>query len=263
MKKKLPGAAWILIAMILGIILGYMIYTSFPDKKSSAEIAGYVSIVSDVFLRLIKMLIGPLVFSTLVVGIAHMGDAKSVGRVFGKSLGWFVTASLISLIIGLIMANLLKPGENLGLPLPDIGSATNLATSKFTVKDFVSHMVPKSFAEAMANNEILQIVVFSMFFGVALASLGDKAKTLVAAIDELSHAMLKITGYVMKLAPLAVAAAMAATVAVNGLGILLKFAVFMGDFYIGLIILWGLQFAAGYTFLGKRVIKLMGLIREP
>ena len=193
MLKKVPQAAWILIAMVIGIILGYMIFTNFPDKKTAAEIAGYVSIMSDVFLRLIKMLIGPLVFSTLVVGIAHMGDAKSVGRVFGKALGWFVTASLVSLVLGLVMANLLQPGKDLGLPLPDIGASVNLATAKFTLKDFVSHLVPKSFAEAMANNEILQIVVFSMFFGVALASLGEKAKTLIAAIDA-SRSMARSSG---------------------------------------------------------------------
>ena len=234
-KKKFPPAVSILIGMVLGIIFGYMIFVQFPDKKSAAEVAGYVSLVSDIFLRLIKMLIGPLVFSTLVVGIAHMGSAASVGRVFARAIGWFITASLVSLVLGLILANMLQPGHNLGLPLPDIGASANLATSKFTVKDFVTHLVPKSFAEAMANNEILQIVVFSMFFGVALSSLGEKAKTLVAAIDELSHTMLVITGYVMKLAPLAVCAAMAATVAVNGLEILLKFAVFMGDFYLGLL----------------------------
>lgn len=261
-KKGLPPAAWIMIAMVIGIVIGYMIFINFPDKKVAAQIAGYISIMSDVFLRLIKMLIGPLVFSTLVVGIAHMGDAASVGRVFGKALGWFITASLVSLVLGLIMANLLEPGKNLGLPLPDIGASANLATSKFTLKDFVSHLVPKSFAEAMANNEILQIVVFSMFFGVALASLGDKARTLVNAIDELSHAMLKITGYVMKLAPLAVMAAMAATVAVNGLEILLKFAVFMGDFYLGLFVLWGILVLAGFLFLGPRIIKLLVLIKE-
>ncbi|KMQ80731.1 C4-dicarboxylate transport protein [Candidatus Burkholderia pumila] len=183
--------------------------------------------MSNIFLRLIKLLIGPLVFlfSTLVVGIAHMGDASSVGRVFTKAFAWFVTASLVSLLLGLLMSNVLRPGDNLGLLLPDIGASANLATSKFTVKDFVSHMVPRSFAEAMANNEILQIVVFSMFFGVALAALGEKGKILLAAIDQLSHVVLKITGYVMKLAPLAVfaaMAAMAATVAVNGLSILLK-----------------------------------------
>src|SRR5580693_2589813 len=122
MKRKFPPAMSILIAMVIGVVIGYMIFVQFPDKKSAAEIAGYISIMSDVFLRLIKMLIGPLVFSTLVVGIAHMGDAASVGRVFAKALGWFITASLISLILGLVLANLLQPGLNLGLPLPDAGA---------------------------------------------------------------------------------------------------------------------------------------------
>ena len=200
-KRKIPAAVTILLAMVLGIIVGYMVFIQYPDKKAASQIAGYISIFSDVFLRLIKMLIGPLVFSTLVVGIAHMGDAASVGRVFAKAIGWFITASLISLLLGLILANLMQPGHNLGLPLPDIGASANLATAKFTLKDFVSHLVPKSFAEAMANNEILQIVVFSMFFGVALSAMGESAKTLVKGIEELSHAMLRITGYVMKLAP--------------------------------------------------------------
>jgi len=262
MKRKIPPAATILAAMVIGIVVGYMIFNNVPDKKIAAQVAGYISIGSDVFLRLIKMLIGPLVFSTLVVGIAHMGDAASVGRVFAKALGWFITASLISLVLGLIFANLFKPGENLGLPLPDIGSSANLATAKFTLKDFVTHLVPKSFAEAMANNEILQIVVFSMFFGVALAALGDKAKVLVASIDELSHVMLTITGYVMKLAPVAVLCAMAATVAVNGLEILLKFAVFMGDFYLALFVLWGILIFAGFAVLGPRIFKLLALIKE-
>jgi Na+/H+-dicarboxylate symporter len=235
---------------------------NFPDKKTATQIAGYISIFSDIFLRLIKMLIAPLVFSTLVVGIAHMGDSASVGRVFAKALGWFIVASLVSLVLGLVLANVLQPGKDLGLPLPDIGAQTNLATSKFTLKDFISHLVPRSFAEAMAMNEILQIVVFSMFFGVAVAALGERGKTLVAAIDELSHAMLKITGYVMNLAPIAVFAAMAATVAVNGLEILVKFAVFMGDFYLGLIILWGLLILAGFVFLGPRVFRLLREIKE-
>src|SRR5690349_3017665 len=262
MKRKMPAAAVILAALVLGVIVGYMIFISYPDKKTAAQVAGYISLLSDIFLRLIKMLIGPLVFSTLVVGIAHMGDAASVGRVFAKALGWFVTASLISLLLGMALANLLQPGHNLGLPLPDIGASANLATAKFTLKDFVSHMVPKSFAEAMANNEILQIVVFSMFFGVALAALGEKGRTLVAAIDELAQVMLTITGYVMKLAPVAVFSAMAATVAVNGLEILLRFAVFMGDFYFGLLVLWGLLVFAGFVFLGPRVFKLLRLIKE-
>src|SRR3954471_12397592 len=263
MKRKMPAAGLILAALVLGIVVGYMIFISFPDKRTAASMAGYISILSELFLRLIKMLIGPLVFSTLVVGIAHMGDAASVGRVFVKAIGWFIVASLISLVLGMTLANLLQPGHNLGLPLPDIGSSANLATAKFTLRDFVSHLVPKSFAEAMANNEILQIVVFSMFFGVALAAMGDKAKTLVHGIDELAHAMLRITGYVMKLAPVAVFAAMAATVAVNGLEILLKFAVFMGDFYLGLLVLWAILILVGFTVLGPRIVRLLVLIREP
>ena len=263
MNRKMPAAAWILAALVLGIIAGYMVFVSYPDRQTAAQIAGYVSILSDAFLRLIKMLIGPLVFSTLVVGIAHMGDAASVGRVFAKALGWFITASLVSLLLGMALANSLQPGHDLGLPLPDIGSSANLATAKFTLKDFVGHVVPRSFAEAMANNEILQIVVFSMFFGVALAALGEKGRALVAVIDELAQVMLTITGYVMKLAPIAVFAAMAATVAVNGLEILLKFAVFMGEFYLGLVLLWCLLVGAGFAFLGRRVFKLVSLIKEP
>ncbi|MGE8492020.1 dicarboxylate/amino acid:cation symporter [Comamonas sp.] len=261
-KKGSSSALWILAAMLAGIALGYAVNAGAADAAAAKDIAGYIAIVSDVFLRLIKMLIGPLVFSTLVVGIAHMGDAASVGRVFFKAMMWFLTASLVSLLLGMVLANVLQPGANLGLPLPDVSTATNLATGKFTLREFINHTVPKSFAEAMANNEILQIVVFSMFFGVAMAALGDKAKTLLAAIDELSHVMLKITGYVMKLAPLAVLSAMASTVAINGLGILLKFAVFMGEFYLGLFILWSLLVLAGMAFLGKRVFKLLTLIKE-
>ena len=169
---------------------------------------------------------------------------------------------MISLSVGLVMANMLQPGHNLGLPLPDVTSTTNLQTSVFTLKDFMTHLVPKSFAEAMSTNEILQIVVFSLFFGVALASSGKKAEGLVKVIEDLSHAMLKVTGYVMKLAPLAVMAAMAATVAINGLSILVKFAVFMRDFYLGLIVLWAMLVFAGWMFLGRRVFKLVVLIRE-
>ena len=263
MNHRVRPAAWILAAMVLGIVIGYMIFTHVPDKKVAVQIAGYVSIVSDIFLRLIKMLIAPLVFTTLVVGVAHMGDAKALGRVFGKAMGWFIVASLVSLSLGIFMANLLEPGRNLGLPLPDLNAATNLATNKFTLKEFVGHMVPRSFAEAMATNEVLQIVVFSIFLGAALAGMGERARPVVEGIDALAQAMLKMTGYVMKLAPLAVMAAMTATIAINGLDILLKFAVFIRDFYAGLVLLWGVLLAAGFAFLGPRLFKLMVLIREP
>ena len=262
MKRRIPLAGWILLAMFLGVLTGYVIFLTSPDPATASQIAGYISTVSDVFLRLIKMLIGPLVFSTLVVGIAHMGDAGAVGRVFGKAMLWFMTASLLSLAVGLMMANVLQPGLHLALPLPDVHASTSLQTSAFTLKGFVTHLVPRSFAEALATNEILQIVVFSLFFGVALAALGEKARGLVRLTDELAQAMLNITGYVMKLAPLAVMAAMASTVAVNGLGILVTFAVFMRDFYMGLATLWLLLVLAGAVFLGRRVFQLLRLIKE-
>ncbi|MBB5391598.1 MULTISPECIES: dicarboxylate/amino acid:cation symporter [unclassified Herbaspirillum] len=260
MKKRIPPAVYIFVAMLLGILVGYLIFTHY-GKAEAKELAGYISIASDMFLRLIKMVIAPLVFSTLVVGIAHMGDAKSVGRIFGKSLAWFMLASLVSLALGMIMANLLQPGAGVSLPPPDAAGA-GLATGQFTVKEFFNHLVPKSVAEAMAQNEILQIVVFSMFFGVALAALGERGKNLLAVVDDLSHAMLKITGYVMKMAPVAVFAAMAATVAVNGLDILVSFAVFMRDFYFSLVLLWALLIAAGFVFLKKRIFHLLALIKE-
>ncbi|BCT68039.1 dicarboxylate/amino acid:cation symporter [Nitrosospira sp. NRS527] len=259
--RKLPQWASILIAMALGVGTGYMIFTHY-STDDAAQIAGYISLISDIFLRLVKMLIGPLVFSTLVAGIAHMGDAKSVGRVFFKAFGWFLIASVVSLLLGTLVANLLQPGHNLGLTLPAVNAAADLQAPSFTLKDFVIHLVPKSFAEALANNEILQIVVFSMFFGVALAALGDVSKTLTRIMNELTHVMLKITAYVMLLAPAAVFAAIAATVATNGLGILSKFAVFMGGFYIALFILWCLLALAGFIFLGRRIFKLLALIRE-
>jgi len=261
-RKGIPPAFLILAAMVAGIGVGYFVNIEFPDKQIAGEVAGYISIISDIFLRLIKMLIGPLVFSTLVVGIAHMGDAASIGRVFLKVMLWFVSASLMSLVLGLVLANWLQPGASLSLPLPNAGDVTSLATSKLSLKEFIQHLVPESFAEAMAKNEILQIVVFSLFFGVALSALGEKTRVLVVCIEELSHVMLKITGYVMKLAPLAVMAAMAATVAVNGLGILLQFAVFMGDFYLGLFILWALLTLAGFAFVGRRIVRLLALVKE-
>lgn len=263
MQKKRPITTYIVIAMILGVIVGYSCHQAFPNPAAAKEIAGYISIFTDVFLRLIKMIIAPLVFSTLVVGIAHMGDASTVGRVGAKALGWFVVASLISLSLGLLLATLLQPGHNIGLPLPDVGSATNLKTNALTLKDFVTHLVPRSVAESMANNEILQIVVFSIFFGTALSSLGETGKRLAGVIDDLAQTMLKITGAVMLMAPVAVFAALASTVTMQGLGILITFAKFMGSFYLGLLVLWGLLILAGFAFLGKRVFTLIRLIREP
>ena len=253
----------IFIGMVLGILTGYACNILWPDPETAKTIAGYISLMTDIFLRLIKMIIAPLVFTTLVVGVAHMGDTKAIGRIGAKAMLWFVSASLVSLLLGLVLVDILRPGENLNLPLPDVGAATNIKTTSLSFKDFVTHLVPRSAVEAMANNEILQIVVFSLFFGVAAASLGDRAKALVTLIDEASHVILKITGYIMALAPLAVFAAMAATVATQGLGILVTYGKFMAEFYFGLVVLWGVLIAAGFLFLGGATTRLITLIREP
>ena len=260
--KRISPTAWILICMVLGIVVGYLINTQVQDENQIKSLADNFSILSEVFLTLIKMIIAPLVFSTLVVGISHMGDAAAIGRVFFKSLAWFLSASLISLVLGLIFSNVMQPGANLNFPIPDSHLSANLATSEFTFHDFVKHLIPTSFIDAMAKNEILQIVVFSIFFGVAMASLGEKMKYLVKSIDELSHVMLKITTYVMKFAPIAVFGAMVSTVAVNGLGILADMAIFMVDFYVALICLWLVLIFAGFIFLGPRIKDLLINIKE-
>jgi len=262
MKKK-SNTLMIFIAMIAGIGVGYACHETWAGTKFATELSGYFSILTDIFLRLIKMIIALLVFSTLSVGIANLGDTKTVGRIGVKSMGWFVIASLVSLSIGMLLSNALQLGTNLGLPLPDVHAATNLKTSAFNLKDFVSHLFPKSPIEAMANNEILQIVVFSLFFGSALAALGESGKKLTAVIDELAHVMLKITGSIMTLAPVAVFAAMASVITTQGLGVLVTFAKFMAGFYFGLAILWTLLIAAGFMFIGKSIFRLMALIREP
>ena len=263
MKKSRPLTLYILFAMILGIIVGYACNKALPDKQAAASVSGYISLVTDLFLRLIKMIIAPLVFSTLVVGIAHMGDSKTVGRIGVKTMGWFITASLMSLTLGLIMVSILRPGENIGLPLPDITASSNLKTASFSIKEFVTHLVPTSIFAALAGNEMLQIVVFAIFFGLGAAALGELTKPMILLIDQVALVMLKVTGNVMKMAPLAVFAAIASTITTQGIGILVTYAKFMGGFYLSLILLWGLLILAGYIFLGPRTTRLVSLIREP
>src|SRR5205085_9770496 len=180
-----------------------------------------------------------------------------------KTMGWFITASLFSLLLGMLLVNVLQPGASLNLPLPEVGTSSNLKTSSLSLKEFVTHLVPRSVIEAMANNEILQIVIFSVFFGAAAASFGKKAGVVIDWIEQLSHVMLKVTGYVMALAPVAVFAAMAAIVTTQGLGILVTYGKFMGEFYFGILLLWVLLAFAGFLFIGPRIGRLISLIKEP
>jgi Na+/H+-dicarboxylate symporter len=258
LKRYLP--ALIVSAMLLGVLTGFLINTNMSPEGAKAA-AGNLSIVTDIFLRLIRMIIAPLVFSTLVVGIAHMEDSAAIGRVGIKTLGWFMLASLISLTLGLIMVHLLQPGSGLALPPPEASSG--VATTGFSLKEFIAHLVPTSIFDAMARNEILQIVVFSVFVGSAVAALDGKAPLLLTACEQAAAVMLKITGYVMVMAPLVVFAALASTVATSGLGIIVVYAKFIGGFYLSLGLLWIVLLAFSMLAVRRRIGALLQTIREP
>jgi Na+/H+-dicarboxylate symporter len=259
--KSSRMTTYILIAMILGIAAGSTVHNAILDAAEQKNIAGYISIGSTVFLRLIKMIIGPLVFSTLVVGVGHMSDAGAVGRVGGKAMLWFISASLVSLVLGLILVDLFQPG--LGVHKVAAGVKSGIDAHAMTLDGFIKHVFPDSAVRPMVDNEILQIVVFSIFFGIACAAIGPRARMVLEAIEGLSHIILRVTGYVMMLAPLAVFCAMAATISTNGLGILASYAKFMGEFYFGLVLLWGILILAGFLVLGPAVMRLIQLVREP
>ena len=250
-------------AMVLGILVGFLINQNITDAAQLKAVAGGFNVVTDIFLRLIKMIIAPLVFSTLVVGIAHMEDAAAIGRVGAKTMGWFITASIVSLTIGLIMVHLISPGVGLNIPLPDVTAVSTVDATTLSFKDFITHLVPKSIVEAMANNEILQIVVFSIFVGTAIASIDDKAPAVLHLAEQVSQVMLKITSYVMLFAPFAIFAALASTVATQGLIVLLSYAKFVGGFYLSLGVLWGLLLLAAIAIIGARGIGLFAAVREP
>ncbi|MDB5686713.1 MAG: dicarboxylate/amino acid:cation symporter [Rhizorhabdus sp.] len=261
MAKRLT--LYILLAMLAGIVVGITLNRSISDPATITNVTGYISILTDLFLRLIKMIIAPLVFATLVAGIAHMGDTTALGRIGLRSILWFLSASLMSLTLGLVMVNLLEPGVGLGLPIPDVTAVSGVEKAGFTLKDFITHLVPKSFFEAMANNEILQIVIFSVFVGVAMTAIGEKAAPLLRGVEALVQVMLQITDYVMRFAPFAVFAAVTSALAEQGPGILITFGKFMGGFYLTMIILWLLLLTICFLIVGGRSRLLVRYIREP
>jgi Na+/H+-dicarboxylate symporter len=250
-------------ALLLGVLVGFVLHEFLPDPAIAAAVAGDFSIITDVFLRLIKMIIAPLIFATLVSGIGHMRDTAAIGRIGLKTLVWFLGASITSLIVGLILVQLLNPGVGLGLHVAT--QSTGLVdTSTLTLKDFMTHLVPTSIVDAMARNEILQIVVFSVLTGMAMVALGGRTATVLAVIEQLAAIMLKITGYVIACAPFAVFASIAATVTTQGAGILLAYAKFIGGFYASLVVLWAILMGAAALAIGpRRALGLIRAVREP
>lgn len=228
------------------------------DKK-----VGPFLLLADLFLRLIKMIVAPLVFSTLVVGVARLGDIRAVGRIGGKTLLWFFAASLLSLLLGMVLVNVFQPGSQLNLPLPPADTQTGVAATSLSLQSFLYHMVPASVIDAMAKNEILQIVIFAILFGVATAAIGEKGEKVTDFFDSVSHVILKMTSYVMNTAPVAVFGAMVAVVAKQGPGILKTYSIFIGEFYLSLGVLWAFLIGIGFLVIGRRVFTLLGRIKEP
>ncbi|EJL65746.1 dicarboxylate/amino acid:cation symporter [Flavobacterium sp. CF136] len=255
----------ILIAMVLGAILGIILHNSI-SSEAAQSFSNKIKMLATIFIRLVQMIISPLVFTTLVVGIAKLGDIKAVGRIGGKALAWFFTASFISLLIGLFYVNILEPGVGLKLGHVDLATASEVTakTKSISFENFVEHIVPKSIIEAMATNEILQIVIFSIFFGLAAASLGNTVKPVINALDKTSHIVLKMVNYVMNFAPIGVFGAIAGVFAVRDFQELaITYFKFFGSFLIGISSLWVILIVIGYIFLKGRMNELLKRIVGP
>ncbi len=262
MDKRLT--LWILIGMVLGVVVGYVVHIGIaPDNAWFEYATKTFKLLSDIFLHLIKLLVAPLILSTIVVGIAHMGDSAALGRIGFRAITWFILASFISIALGLLMVNLLQPG--IGAPIPDVATAVASVgeVKKLDFWEFILSIFPKNAIEALATNNILQILVFSVFAGIALSAIGEKGAPLVRGAEALAEMMLQITGYVMRYAPIAVFGALAGVVSKSGLGILLTYAELVGEFYLSLALLWTILLGIGAIFLGRRIFTLIRYIREP
>jgi len=254
----------ILLALVLGAVVG-MATRNFLDQDSAKQVAGYYSLLTDVFLHLIKMIIAPLVFATIVSGIANTGDTRAVGRIGLRAVGWFLTASLVSLTIGLVMATILSPGDGLHIdPNGPNAPVSGVEAHALNLKDFLSQVFPSSVFEAMAKNNILQILVFAVFFGFGLASVGGQAAGgLIKLMHEAVPVMLRVTNYVMLFAPFGVFGAVSSVITLQGLEVLVTYGKYLGGFYLSLLVLWGLLVTAGRVFVGPQIHKLVRMVREP
>ncbi|EBZ6048769.1 dicarboxylate/amino acid:cation symporter [Salmonella enterica subsp. enterica serovar Texas] len=260
--KKISLTKMIILGLILGMIAGVVI-NNMASADTAKTYAQDISIFTTIFLRMVKMIIAPLVISTLVVGIAKMGDAKTLGRIFSKTFFLFICASLLSIALGLLIVNLFQPSAGINFVAHDAGAVAAVQSEPFTLKVFISHAVPTSIVDAMARNEILQIVVFSIFLGCSLAAIGEKADPIVKVLDSLVYVMLKLTGYVMLFAPLTVFAAISGLIAERGLGVMVSAGIFMGEFYLTLGMLWAILIGLSTLIVGPCIGRLTKAILEP
>lgn len=251
---------FIIAAMLLGVGAGWGSH-QYLDPMALDSVVAAFSLPTKIFLLLIKMIIAPLVLFTLIAGVGHMEDAASVGRVGGKALGWFLAASVFSLGLGVVMVEWLQPG--VGMHLTEVGTEGVVPVANaFSLETFITHLIPTSIIDAMAKNEILQIVVFAVFVGTAIAMLDDKAPQVMVLAEQGAAIMLKVTEIVMKFAPFAIFGSLAATVAKQGLPVLFVYAKFVGGFYAALLTLCVLLVFAGLIIVGPLIFRLIGVVKE-
>lgn len=254
--KKISLTHWIIISMFVGAFIGML----FP------EISQYFKVISNIFLRMIKSIIVPILFGTLVVGIAgHSDDLKAVGRLAFRSFIYFEVATTLALAIGLIAVNLVQPGVGIVLPPPSGANITAIAPpQKMDLNNFVEHLVPKSFIESAAHNDVLQVVFFTIIFAVALTQVKGKPKeTVINFCEGLSEVMFKFTGIVMKFAPIGIGAAMAYTVGHSGTGVLFNLAKLVGTLYGALAVFVLLVFVPVMLIFKIPIKKFLKAVREP
>ena len=295
--KKNKLISFILIAMILGLVVGFGInkyitnnkfvydksklesisnpvikkeaeksiktYEEKLFKAQKKEVASYFSILSDIFLHLIKMIIAPLVLAVLVIGVAKVGDFKSVGRIGLKTLLYFTSATIIALALGLVIVNIFEPGKVMHLDLPDNKIETGIQNNSQTSKNFIDHVIPESLIRSMSANDILPIVVFALFFGLAASGVGEHGKPIIKAFESLSHVMFKVTNFVMNFAPIGVFGAITAVVIQQGLDVLGGYLYLILCFFGGLFIfVFVILLIICYAF-KINYIKLLKDIKEP
>ncbi len=295
--KKNKLISFILIAMILGLVVGFGInkyitnnkfvydksklesisnpvikkeaeksiktYEEKLFKAQKKEVASYFSILSDIFLHLIKMIIAPLVLAVLVIGVAKVGNFKSVGRIGLKTLIYFTSATIIALALGLVIVNIFEPGKVMHLDLPDNKIETGIQNNSQTSKNFIDHVIPESLIRSMAANDILPIVVFALFFGVAASGVGEHGKPIIKAFESLSHVMFKVTNFVMNFAPIGVFGAITAVVIQQGLDVLGGYLYLILCFFGGLFIfVFVILLIICYAF-KINYMKLLKDIKEP
>jgi Na+/H+-dicarboxylate symporter len=258
--RKITLTTQIILGLIAGIILGAWYRSNWPEPEQIKPFAENMHLLSDIFLRLIKMIIAPLVFSLLLTGIAKAGDFKTVGRIGLKTMIYFTGATLIALVLGLFIVNIFEPGKDLHMGA--VGTTTIVAR-EFNAGDFIKNIFPESIIDVMARNQILPIIIFVLFFGVAVSSLHEKGKVIIDFFDALGHAMLRVTSYVMKLAPLAVFGAMSSVIALKGLGILGGYMKIILCFFGGLVFfIFGVLFLICLLF-KIDFKKLFDHVKEP